>query len=356
MLDRQGGFLPKKYFRSYPSLPAWLDLPIRLEVDERQFELLKKLSGNDGPCEIVAFLGEQHDGKWWPVLQYAGIVGLRGDGVFLAQDDLAKDELAESKEFTKKHFLEDMHYECANRHKEPDQAYKEYNAALILAIRCGHYALARALVDAGYSGYPWKSPDVNTSMKDGTTALMSVAFQAGGKWPDDSRIEFLAYLLTMGADPNVANKYGITAMIIADRAGSDRAVKMLEKAGAEPFDPSDAKVKAAIARVDALLLRGILDDFAYAFDGWITSKDEEFGMDFSKMEKAFGKPGGADSKWQITDKVILNRAIDVCGHPYKMHPNAEASLRIDDRTIAEFSGVVGADFWKEFVPPATPQE
>ncbi|MGH9645368.1 MAG: ankyrin repeat domain-containing protein, partial [Bryobacteraceae bacterium] len=70
-----------------------------------------------------------------------------------------------------------------------------------------------------------KSTNVNATQPDGTTAL-----QWAAHWND---LEVVNLLLTAGADPKIANRYGATPLSEAASAGNAKMIEALLKAGAD---------------------------------------------------------------------------------------------------------------------------
>ena len=90
--------------------------------------------------------------------------------------------------------------------------------ALVEAARQADRALVRALLD--------KSPDVNASAPDGSTAL-HWSVQRGDA-------DIAAMLMKAGADVNAANRYGVRPLTLAAVNGSARLVDLLLQGGADP--------------------------------------------------------------------------------------------------------------------------
>ena len=119
---------------------------------------------------------------------------------------------------------------------------------LMDAVRAGHTATARALIDAG--------ADVDAPQGDGATALHWAAHR------DD--LEAAGLLLEAGADVDAANALGATPLWLAAKNGSGAMVERLLEAGANPNvalrmgeTPLMAAARAgSLVAVDALLARG----------------------------------------------------------------------------------------------------
>jgi len=92
------------------------------------------------------------------------------------------------------------------------------NATLVQAVRTGSIQTVRAMVKAG--------ADANLAEPDGTTAL-HWAVQSGN-------LEMVDLLLRSGARVGVANRYGITPLTVACTAGNAAIVERLLAAGADP--------------------------------------------------------------------------------------------------------------------------
>ena len=95
---------------------------------------------------------------------------------------------------------------------------KRYNPSLLAATSVGNLELTRKWLSAG--------ANPNVADDDGNTALNLAA--AGG------HTEVVKTLLSAGANPNAVNNRGLTALILAARKRHAEIVKMLLEAGANP--------------------------------------------------------------------------------------------------------------------------
>ncbi len=175
----------------------------------------------------------------------------------------------------------------------------------------------------------------------GATPLMQTLY--GGN--DDHSLKIVTFLLTKGAAPNFADAYGETAMMIADRAGFTEAQALLTAAGARPFDPSDPKVKAALVRIDAVLLMPLLDNFVVEHSGYVQRAHAKEALGFEQMGAYCWSPQ------ERAIKPMSNKGLDVCGHPYVCRPFGEVPVAVAQQTIDELSSAVGPDHWEGFVVP-----
>ena len=103
--------------------------------------------------------------------------------------------------------LEQLHQDMTNENKMDYIVWLAGNC-------CPH---TRALIDAG--------ADVNIKDKDGSTALMWAS--------DNGHTETVKLLIDAGADVNIKNKYGRTALMWASRCNRKETVKLLIDAGAD---------------------------------------------------------------------------------------------------------------------------
>jgi ankyrin repeat protein len=127
----------------------------------------------------------------------------------------------------------------------------------------------RALIAAG--------ADVNLPQADGSTALLWAAYQ--------SDPQLVAELIAAGADPNAANKFGVTPLLQASRTGDVPVIDALLAGGADPDiairdgeTPLMAAARAgSVPSVAVLLEHGADPDAAEAFQGqtalmWATAE------------------------------------------------------------------------------------
>lgn len=136
-------------------------------------------------------------------------------------------------------------------------------AASIGVLALASAATAQVIVDAARTGNRQavraaiaKKVDVNAAAVDGTTALLVVA--------DADDLETAQLLLTAGANPKAANRYGVAPITVAARNGNSALVDALVRAGADAntATPGGETVLMTAARsgngavVRALLARG----------------------------------------------------------------------------------------------------
>ena len=94
---------------------------------------------------------------------------------------------------------------------------KNINEKLLEAVRLNKIEEVKKLIEKG--------ADLNVVDEYGATAL---------HWASqEGHSEIMKMLIKAGADVNVVNKYGITALHLASLLGHSEIVKMLEKAGAK---------------------------------------------------------------------------------------------------------------------------
>ena len=113
---------------------------------------------------------------------------------------------------------------------DPDSLDRNGRPAVQVAVRYGHFDIARLLLDA--------NADVNARDGDGWTALHHAA--------QDGDTEMLRLLIARGADTDAADPYRYQALHLAARDGHDAACEILIEAGADAgaridvgFTPAD---------------------------------------------------------------------------------------------------------------------
>lgn len=90
-------------------------------------------------------------------------------------------------------------------------------------------------------------------VSDGHTAIMTTVKRRDAGW--------LRYLLTLGANPNIADKHGVTPLMLASQLGFVQGIEMLAQKGAKIDDSNDAgetPLILAVHRRDIPMLRVLL--------------------------------------------------------------------------------------------------
>jgi ankyrin repeat protein len=90
-------------------------------------------------------------------------------------------------------------------------------------------------------------------VRDGHTGLHTIVQRRDSQW--------LRYLLTEGADPNIADKTGVTPLALASRLGWVEGVAILASKGAKPDianETGETPLIAAVHKRDAALVRMLL--------------------------------------------------------------------------------------------------
>jgi uncharacterized protein len=90
-------------------------------------------------------------------------------------------------------------------------------------------------------------------VSDGHTALLTTVKRRDGPW--------LRYLLTLGANPNLADKRGVTPLMLASQLGFTEGIEMLAQRGAKVDEANDAgetPLILAVHRRDVPMLRILL--------------------------------------------------------------------------------------------------
>ncbi len=125
--------------------------------------------------------------------------------------------------------------------------------------------------------------EVNTTQPDGTTALAWTVY-----W---DHVDTIKYLLAGGADPNIANDYGVSPLIQAIQNRSNTAVKMLLGSGTNPnatrwdgVTPLMMAAKIGVTEVIESLLAHHAD---------INAKEPRRGQNALMWAISFGQPSAA---------------------------------------------------------------
>ncbi len=351
-LDQQGTLKRNSTHKNWRAVPR--DGVLNIDLDQAHRDALRTALGNDGPFEVIVFLGASQARPaplppLWPLITtYPGLVAFDHEGgVYLTPDDTAKGLLVKSPDYTKASFLETLNKALSYDGKDEGAYFgrqREYDAALVIAAQRGQYDLAKALLAE------WADVNACASEKlgmqgaylaarcPGRPPVTSVVSQCGYK-ESNPAFGFLRLLLTKGADPNLADKYGITPLMMADRVGSEEAAAMLKKVGARPFDPKDPKTQAAFVRIDAIFM-----DRSISYrDIRLTQTSAPYSFEQFLAEHL------PQSEWPSTHKVLANKAVDVLGNPYILYHNSEHDVRINPKTIEALSSAVGADYWEGYV-------
>ena len=114
------------------------------------------------------------------------------------------------------------------------------------AARVADLGAVRAQLAAG--------ADVNLPQSDGTTALLWATYHASP--------EMISVLLKAGADPNVANQFGVTPLLQASRYGDAATIRTLLAAGATPSRAErdgETPLMAAARTGDVVSIQLLLD-------------------------------------------------------------------------------------------------
>lgn len=351
-LDPQGTLKRSSTHKNWRAVPR--DGVLNVDLDQAHRDALRTALGNDGPYEVIVFLSspKPRPGSLppvWPLLAtYPGLVAFDQDGgVYLGPDDTARGLLVKSPDYTKASFLEALTLALNYDDRTEDSSFgrqREYDAALVIAAQRGKYDLAKALLAA------WADVNACASEKlgmhgtylarhvPGRPLVTHVVAQCGYQ-ASNPALGFLRVLLTKGADPNLADKYGVTPLMMADRVGSEEAATLLKKVGAHPFDPQNPKTQAAFVRIDAQFMADSINER----DIRITHPSAPYSFEQFQAEHA------PQSEWPGTSKVLANKAVDVLGNPYILYSNSEHNVRINPKTIAALSSAVEADYWKGYV-------
>ena len=357
MLDSQSNLTIKTIYGKENVGPANKTLHskdvLSIQLAQAQVDALRARSGRDGPFEVVVFLGQPQIrsaplSPLWPLITpYPGLVAFDQEGVLVASDDTAKGLLVKSPDYTKASFLEALNYTFyfANQVTESGRSIrKEYDAALVVAVHDLGYTLAKALLAARANVD--SCADKHAS---GRPVITTAVEQCGRNKPNADALEFLGLLLSKGANPNLADKYGITPLMMAERAGSEQAAAMLRKVGASTTDPKDLKTQAAFVRIDAQLMNYVMfyRDLEQTQSREIYSFDKLW-KDYDDRSRMYS---GRPWQWPQTYRVLANKGVDVLGNPYVLYRNSdEHDVQINPKTIEALSGVVGADYWEGFLP------
>ena len=356
-LDSQGNlskYLPYKSWWKTQKEPDVLSI----DLDQAHLDALRAALGNDGPYEVMLFLGipQTRSGslpKLWPLIStYPGLVAFSPDGgVYLTPDDTARGLLVRSSDYTRRSFLDALNAPLNFNDKAADIGngkQREYDAALVIAVQRGDSDVIKALlaaqadVNASGSEQLGMKGGVYLAERDpGRPPVTTAVAKCGYHKAPSAAYDLLRLLLTRGADPNLPDKYGITPLMMADRVNSEEAAALLKKVGARPFDPKDPKTLAALVRIDAQLMNYVMCER----DCWLTQDRAPFS--FGKLQAEYGPR----YKWAQTYKVIASKAVDLLGNPYILYRNSnENDVRINPKTIAALSSAVDADYWDGFVP------
>lgn len=352
MLDDQGTLKRSGTLKNWRAVPA--DGVLNIDLDQAHWDALRAVLGKDGPYEVFVFLGQPRPGPGplpplWPLIAtYPGLVAFdREGGVYLTPDDTTRGLLVKSPDYTKASFEEALTKALNYNDKNEGASFgrqREYDAALVIAAQRGQYDLAKALLAE------WADVNACASEKLGMQGAY-LAARSPGRPPvttvvahcsyekSNPAFGFLGLLLTKGADPNLADKYGITPLMMADRVGSEEAAAMLKKVGARPFDPQDPKTLAAFVRIDAIFMNSSMSDR----DVRITQSSAPYSFEQFQAEHL------PQSEWTVTDKVLVNKAVDVLGNPYILYHNSKHDVRINPKTIEALKMAVGAEYWEGYV-------
>lgn len=351
-LDQKGTLKKSNTYKYYKDDNEVLDI----DLDQAHLDALRATLGNDGPYEVVVFLDPPQDRPapfpaLWPLIAtYPGLVAFDHEDVYLMPDDTTKGLLIKSPDYTKASFLQALGHADSFQDQAATYSFvrrKEYDVALVMAVRRGEYDLAKALlaahadVDACANERQGMQDPGLTDLDPDRPLVTIVVEQCGASKAPNPAYDFLRILLTKGANPNLADKYDITPLMMADRVDSEEAANLLKKAGAHPFDAKDPKTQAAFVLIDAAHMNYIMIDR----DCWLTQSRAPYSFD--ELQAQYGP----QYKWSETYKVLARKAVDVLGNPYVIYRNANwHDVRINPKTIEALSAVVGPDYWEGFVP------
>lgn len=227
----------------------------------------------------------------------------------------------------------------ASQNQKPliiDPNQEAYKNALIVAVGCNDRETTAFLIRRGVP-VGLRMPDNEPLFHRALKVFRDTEADLGVK---PSAVELIKLLLSNGADPNLEDSDGITPLMVATRANSERVRLLLLNAGARKYDDSTLINQARYVKIDADLIYQI-GDYCMAMRHGLFSAGRK-RISFSLLEE--------EAKIRYGEIPLLkNKGKDSIGNSYTIiYDTSEIVVIIHRETIARFKGVVSPQFWKPF--------
>ena len=203
----------------------------------------------------------------------------------------------------------------------------DFDLALVAAAQGGEWDLVQKLLE--------HEANPNAMVKNRHSVLVYACLQSQYSGDFSARmINYIKLLPSRGANENLADSFGTTPLLAADRADAGEIVGLLKEHGAKAFRIEDPRVRAAATLVDAEILLGFLTQLCIED----VRKFDQLALPYGEIEK-YTEYSRA--------KVAQAHGKDLFGRPFILNTEKNPTVLLSNDSLIWFcQRDIPADYWK----------